>query len=64
MRVLASVRLTRLDDGSRALGRALVSAAIRGSFVAGLEDQVKFFIDSGQLASARPMKDVVVTDLL
>lgn len=34
------------------------------AFVAGLEDQVKFFVDSGQLKSARPMAEVVATDLL
>jgi ABC-type nitrate/sulfonate/bicarbonate transport system substrate-binding protein len=33
-------------------------------FVAGLEDQVKFFIDSGQLASASPMSGIVATGLL
>lgn len=34
------------------------------ALVAGLEDQVRFFVDSGQLKSARPMAEVVATDLL
>jgi ABC-type nitrate/sulfonate/bicarbonate transport system substrate-binding protein len=33
-------------------------------FVAGLEDQVKFFTDSGQLKASVPMKPAVVADLL
>jgi NitT/TauT family transport system substrate-binding protein len=33
-------------------------------FVSGLEDQVRFFVDSGQLAKAGPIRDTVVTNLL
>jgi hypothetical protein len=33
-------------------------------FVSGLEDQLQFFVDSGQLSKAGPIRDAVVTNLL
>jgi sulfonate transport system substrate-binding protein len=33
-------------------------------FIAGLEDQIQFFLDSGQLDKAAPIRDAVVTKLL
>jgi ABC-type nitrate/sulfonate/bicarbonate transport system substrate-binding protein len=57
------VRQLMLQSGFYDLteAKALITA---DAFVAGLEDQVKFFIDSGQLKSARPMAEVVAADLL
>lgn len=34
------------------------------SFVDGLQDQARFFIESGQLKSSRPMSEIVAADLL
>jgi ABC-type nitrate/sulfonate/bicarbonate transport system substrate-binding protein len=45
----------------RAQTKALMSA---DDFVEGLEDQVKFFVDSGQLKSSAPMRPAVVTGLI
>lgn len=45
----------------RAQNKALMSA---DDFVEGLEDQVKFFVDSGQIKRSAPMKPAVITNLL
>ena len=57
------VRKLMLQSGfyNQAEAKELMTA---DAFVAGLEDQVKFFVDAGQLKSARSMADVVATDLI
>lgn len=46
---------------NRQQAKALLSS---DDFVAGLESQARFFVDSGQLTRSVPMKQFVVTDLL
>jgi ABC-type nitrate/sulfonate/bicarbonate transport system substrate-binding protein len=57
------VRSLMLESGffDRAEAKKIMTS---DDFVSGLEDQVQFFVDSGQLSKAGPIRDAVVTNLL
>lgn len=60
---IAIMRELMLTSGffERAQAKSLMTA---DAFLEGLEDQVKFFVDSGQIKSSSPMKPAVVAGLL